>query len=117
MADLAARVQALDDDVIEATLARHSSGVALLAAPSELERAEAVAPEELQQILEALRERFEYVVVDTSPFLDQNSLVTLDMSDVLLLVCAPSWRPSRTPPVFSSSPKRWTTARRRRGSS
>ena len=89
VADLAARVQALDDDVIEGTLARHPTGVALLAAPPELERAEAVAPEELQQILEALRERFEYVVVDSSPFLDQNTLVTLDMADVLLLVCTP----------------------------
>ncbi len=89
VADLAARVQALDDEVIEATLAHHPSGVALLAAPPELERADAVAPEELQQILDALRERFEYVVVDTSPFLDQNSLVTLDMADVLLLVCTP----------------------------
>jgi Flp pilus assembly CpaE family ATPase len=41
------------------------------------------------EVLEALRARFAYVVVDCSPFLDQNTLAALDLADTLLLVTTP----------------------------
>ena len=89
LADLIAHLQNLDDELVASSLVDHSSGLGVRAAPAELERAEAITAEELQRVLEALRTRYDFVVVDTAPFLDQNSLVVLDMADLLLLVSTP----------------------------
>ena len=51
------------------------------------ELTKAKSPEDLSP--EALRLRYDYVVVDCSPFLDQNSLLVLDMADLLLVVSTP----------------------------
>jgi pilus assembly protein CpaE len=89
IADLLPHLHALDDELLEKTLVPHDSGVAVLAVPAEFERAEAITADEFQRVVEALRARYDYVVVDCSPFLDQNSLLMLDMSDLLLVVSTP----------------------------
>jgi pilus assembly protein CpaE len=89
LVDLTAHFDRLDDDLLEATLAQHASGVEVLAGPPEFEQAEAIRADQYQAVLEALRDRFAYVVVDCSPFLDQNSLAALDLADTLLLVTTP----------------------------
>ena len=53
----------------------HDSGLRVLLAPDQLERAEAVTGEELQRVLSVMRTMFDYIFVDTSPFLDQTTLV------------------------------------------
>jgi pilus assembly protein CpaE len=89
LVDLIPHLDRLDDDLLGATLAQHSSGVSVLAAPAEFERAESIRSDEYQRVLEALRARYAYVVVDCSPFLDQNSITALDMADTVLLVTTP----------------------------
>jgi pilus assembly protein CpaE len=89
LTDLIPNLHALTDDLVAATMVRHSSGIDVLAAPNELERAESVTPEQFQRILEALCTRYDFVVVDTASFLDQNSLVVLDMASIVLLICTP----------------------------
>jgi pilus assembly protein CpaE len=89
IADLIPHLHTLDDELLDKTLVKHASGISVLAVPSEFERAEAITADEFQRVIEALRARFDYVVIDCSPFLDQNSLLVLDMSDLLLLVSTP----------------------------
>lgn len=89
LTDLIPNLHALTDDFIAATVVTHASGVDVLAAPNELERAESVTPEQFQRVLEAVCTNYDFVIVDTSPFLDQNSLVVLDMASVILLICTP----------------------------
>jgi pilus assembly protein CpaE len=89
IADLIPHVDALDEDLLESIVVMHTSGVAVLAAPTELERAETIRPDGFQRLIEALRSRYDHVIVDASPFLDQNSLLALDLSDLILLVCTP----------------------------
>jgi pilus assembly protein CpaE len=89
ISELIPHLHALDDDLLGSTMMQHSSGVSVLAAPSEFERAEAIRSEELQRILEALRARYDYVIVDCAPFVDHNTLVTLDLANLLLLVSTP----------------------------
>jgi pilus assembly protein CpaE len=89
LTDLIPNLHALTEDFIAATMVTHSSGVEVLAAPNELERAESVTPEQFQRVLETICTYYDFVIVDTSPFLDQNSLVVLDMASVILLVCTP----------------------------
>jgi pilus assembly protein CpaE len=89
IADLIPHLDRLDDDLIASTMREHASGVAVLAAPNEFEQAESIRPDDFQRVLDALRTRYAYVVVDCSPFLDQNSIAVLDMADTVLLVATP----------------------------
>jgi pilus assembly protein CpaE len=87
--DLIPHLDRLDDDLIASTMREHASGVAVLAAPNEFEQAETIRPDDFQRVLDAVRTRYAYVVVDCSPFLDQNSIAVLDMADTVLLVATP----------------------------
>jgi pilus assembly protein CpaE len=89
ISDLIAHVHVLDDELLNSTMVAHESGVQVLASPAELERAEAIRADEFQRVIEALRLRFEHVVIDCSPFFDPNSLTALDQADVLLLLSTP----------------------------
>jgi pilus assembly protein CpaE len=87
--DIIPHLHVLDDELVQRTLAHHASGVDVLAAPSEFERAEAIKQEEFQRVIEAIRARYDYVVLDCSPFLDHNGLLALDLAELLLLVSTP----------------------------
>jgi pilus assembly protein CpaE len=89
LGDLLPHMHSLDDELLDSTLIKHVSGIDVLAAPPDLERAEAITPEDFQRVMEALRARYDYVVVDSPSVLDHNSLIVLDMADLLLLVCTP----------------------------
>jgi pilus assembly protein CpaE len=89
IADLIPHLDRLDDDLLGSTMAEHASGVAVLAAPHEFEQAESMRSDDYQRVLDAVRSRYAYVVVDCSPFLDQNSISAMDMADTLLLVATP----------------------------
>src|SRR5262249_52674554 len=87
--DLVRHLNALDEDMLRNSVTEHASGLAVLAAPPEYEDADAVRPDEFQHVLDALRAHFAYVVVDCAPSVDQNTLATLDLADVLVLVSTP----------------------------
>jgi pilus assembly protein CpaE len=89
LGDLLPHMHSLDDELLDSTLIKHASGIQVLATPPDLERAEAITPEDFQRVVEALRARYDYVVVDCPSVLDHNSLIVLDMADLLLLVCTP----------------------------
>jgi pilus assembly protein CpaE len=79
----------IDDDLIATTLADHHSGIAVLSAPPEFEQADAITADEFRQVLDALRQHYQYVVVDCAPTVDRITLATMDAADLLLLVTTP----------------------------
>lgn len=85
--DLASRSEELDNELIDEVLINHaSSGIRLLAAPPRPEYAENVEGDQLAKILQFLRRRFSYVIVDTSSTLTDAVLATLDQTDLIVLV-------------------------------
>jgi len=89
IADLAARIEELDSEVLEEVLMVHESGLRVLAAPARPEMAEEVQPEHVRKVIEHLRLNFAYVVVDTSSAMDDTTLAVLDLTDVLVTVATP----------------------------
>src|SRR5919206_150613 len=67
-------------------LVPHSAKLSLLAAPREADSADDIEPEHVFQVLELLRERFEYVVIDPQHTFDAITLAALDQADDILLV-------------------------------
>lgn len=88
--DLAKSADDLDVEVIENVLGTHGTGLRLLAAPQKPQEAELVTPQGLVKIIEALSQRFGYVVVDTSLHLDDISLNLFDIADLLVIVGVPT---------------------------
>lgn len=86
LANLATAPAAIDQTFLAGTLTRHSSGVFVLAAPTEIEEADSVGHEEVKVALGLLRARFRYTVVDTSRTVTGAMLAAFEASRRILLL-------------------------------
>ncbi len=75
----------LDASFLSSLLARHSSGLAVLAAPGEFPRTQ-VTNEAIDKLLTVARQNFEYVVVDAGSRLDLRGTVLFEESANLYLI-------------------------------
>jgi len=89
VADLAPRIEELDDILLDEVMQAHSSGVKALLAPPRPEMADLVAPEHMRKILTKLKGIYDYIVVDTESSLSDSTLAVLEGSDKILLVITP----------------------------
>ena len=76
----------IDLAMIEGLLTRHEDSLNVLAAPAHPDVRERVTPLLISRILRALRDGFDYVVVDTSPSFDDATLTALDETDECIIV-------------------------------
>ncbi len=76
----------IDSPLLESLLTRHADSVMVLAAPSHPDVRERVTPMLVSRVLKALRESFDYVVVDTAPAFDEQTLTALDETDECVIV-------------------------------
>ena len=67
-------------------LVTHDSGVQVLAAPKDPSDADRIHPPDVTKIIEMLRERFDYVIVDTPAALTEIVLAAFDLSDTLYVM-------------------------------
>src|SRR4029079_9662042 len=64
----------------------HETGMSVLAAPREPSEADRISPPDVTRILEAARKQFDYVIVDTPPQLNEQTLAAFDLSDMLYVM-------------------------------
>jgi pilus assembly protein CpaE len=85
--DLAPRAGELDAEIVEEVMVKHSAtGLHILAAPNRPEYAEKVSSGQFSQMLEFLTQLYAFVVVDTAPLLNDLTLATIDVSDLIVLI-------------------------------
>ena len=85
-ADMAENRTRLDDSLINSFLTHYSSNLSLLAAPKEADSADEIEPEHVFDVLQRLRESYEYVVLDPQHTFDSITLAALDQADEIVLV-------------------------------
>ena len=76
----------IDLAMLEGLLTRHEDSLNVLAAPAHPDVRERVTPLLISRILRALRDGFDYIVVDTSPSFDDATLTALDETDECVVV-------------------------------
>jgi len=79
-------IDRLDDALIDSLLTKHVEGVSVLAAPLEPAFADEVSTAVLIEVVSRLRDRFEYVVVDTASLLDELLLSLLERADDVIFI-------------------------------
>ena len=76
----------LDAEMLRGFMVEHSSGVHALLAPTLPEDAEIVTASRIDRIIGLLVTMFDYVIIDTTPSLDEAVLTALDRSDRVVVV-------------------------------
>jgi pilus assembly protein CpaE len=84
--DLLSNLRRLDRELLDGSVQRHRSGVAVLAPSDDQETATAVRPEAIASALGFLRAHYRLVVADGLHGFGEASLGVLDASDLVLLV-------------------------------
>ena len=86
IADLASGQALIDEEVLDGTMASHSSAVKVLLAPARPELAELVKPEHLDRIMELLDKSYDFIIVDLWKSFQETTVFFLDRADLILLV-------------------------------
>lgn len=75
-----------DSQLLNSYLIPHSSGIKILAAPLRPEDAELVTPEHVEKIITIMRESFDYIIIDSPPYISDVLLTALDTSNQIILI-------------------------------
>src|SRR5947207_3690940 len=86
LADVVDNLDQLDQAMLDGIVARDPLGFAVLCAPEEFERSQAIGPEHFREIGTFLIERFDIIIVDGSHTLDQLLLSSLELSDSIFVM-------------------------------
>jgi pilus assembly protein CpaE len=84
--DMVQNFHRMDAELLASYIERHDSGVHLLSAPYQPEKAEVVTGEEIRRILHFLRRHYDYVIVDTSKSFSPATLAVFELSDMAFIV-------------------------------
>lgn len=86
MVNAAHELHQLDGELLDSLLTEHPSGLKVLAAPLEPAFADDITTAGLMQMLDVLKENYDYVVVDTASMLDELILSLIEKSDSILML-------------------------------
>jgi pilus assembly protein CpaE len=86
IADFVENRERVDDAMLRSYLAPHSANLSLLAAPRDAEAADDIEAEHVFSVIQTLRERFDFVVIDPQHTFDPITLAALDQVDEILMV-------------------------------
>jgi pilus assembly protein CpaE len=86
MVNAAHELHHLDSELLDSLLTEHPSGLKVLAAPLEPAFADDITTAGLMQMLDVLKENYDYVIVDTAAMLDELILSLIEKSDDILML-------------------------------
>ena len=87
--ELIRNVNRLDTALLRGFIAKHTSGLEVLASPESHDPSRTVDPDALERTLEFLRGEYDYVILDCQTSLEEASLAVMDRSDQIYLVATP----------------------------
>lgn len=84
--ELLDNTERLDAELLEGFVLHHSSGVDIIPAPGDIETARNINPAALEHTLDFLRQRYEFILIDAPPGLNDENLEFIRQSDQLYIV-------------------------------
>lgn len=86
MVNAAHELHHLDPELLDSLLTEHPSGLKVLAAPLEPAFADDITTAGLMQMLDVLKESYDFIIVDTAAMLDELILSLIEKSDDILML-------------------------------
>ena len=77
---------AIDTALLNGLLTAHQDSMMVLAAPSHPDVRDRISSTLISQVIRTLRQTFDFVVIDTAPALDEQTLTALDETDEICIV-------------------------------
>lgn len=84
--DFAENFRRMDASLLASYIEHHPSGVHLLSAPFQPEKAESVTADQIRRILAFLRQHYEYILVDTPRSFAPSTLAIFEQADLVFMV-------------------------------
>ena len=84
--DFAENFRRMDASLLASYIEHHPSGVHLLSAPVQPEKAESVTAEHIRRILSFLRQHYDYIIVDTPRSFAPPTLAIFEQADLVFIV-------------------------------
>jgi pilus assembly protein CpaE len=84
--DFVENFRRMDAGLLASYIERHESGIHLLSAPFQPEKAEAVTADQIRRILAFLRQHYDYVIVDTPRSFAPPTLAVFEQADLVFIV-------------------------------
>jgi pilus assembly protein CpaE len=84
--DVINNINRLDKDLLDASIARHASGIRVLTQSGKVEEADHVHPPDVGRLLGFLRQFYDFVLVDGVRGFDEMSLAALDASQKVMVI-------------------------------
>jgi len=85
IAELVQEEDRMEYSLVNSYMVPHMSGLKVLPAPLRPEQAEVVSAAHVEAIMTLLRDHYDYVIVDTSPFFNDLNLSVMEMADDIVL--------------------------------
>jgi pilus assembly protein CpaE len=102
IADVLPHLDDLDTELLGSVLTKHSSGIRVLLSAPWSSDGETVQPTQFELILAWLQPACDYIVLDTSPAMDDSTLAVLQLADQVILVLTPEMTALRNARLFLS---------------
>lgn len=77
---------AIDTALLDGLLTPHQDSMTVLAAPSHPDVRDRISATLISQVIRTLRQTFDFIVIDTAPALDEQTLTALDETDEICIV-------------------------------
>lgn len=85
ISDVTTNISRLDKSFLQGVIAKHDSGIAVLAEPQRVEEAVSISGDDIKKVLSILKSMFKYIIIDAES-ISHRSDIALEMSDKVLLV-------------------------------
>ncbi len=91
LADLCMKASAMDQAMVESSLASHPSGIGLLAPPDRFDEIPMVSSHGVQKVLTLIRQLYPFAVADLEDCFHEEQVVALRQADNVLIVLRPDY--------------------------
>jgi pilus assembly protein CpaE len=85
ISDVTVNISRLDKSFLQGVVAKHESGIYVLAEPQKVEEGVSIAGAEIKKVLSLLKSMFKYIIIDAET-ISERTTIALEMSDMILLV-------------------------------
>lgn len=83
--DVSRNISRVDIGLLQGIIAKHDSGICVLAAPHNVEEGVAISGDAVRKVLNLLKTRYKHIIIDTEANLTQTTMAAIDVSDLIFL--------------------------------